>query len=308
MKSTLSILTLIAACLASASAFALSPPLQECSADADCADGEICAIYEYDCAPCLEGEECPPCASGTIGECVAAPEPIPTCNSDADCDAGDVCVSYTYEACAGRDVVLPCDVEGDEPCAMPPVMDDECESYSEAYCVPPYYAPCQADADCGPGFVCRTAEICSCSSGVDFDGNGEPNTMDDCLCEPSREMYCELIPVSCDSDADCESGLTCISEDLDVLIVTDENGDGIMDANTMPEPSSICAPEGYWGTPTTADKESSVGDPQGAERISWGATAEGGKPQAGCMTTGTSSEFGFFGLLGLVALRLRRRK
>jgi hypothetical protein len=123
-------------------------------------------------------------------------------------------------------------------------------------------------------------------------------------------MYCELIPVSCDSDADCASGLTCINGYMDEPVSIDENGDGITDSNAMPEPSSMCAPEdyGYWGEPTTADSESSVGDPQGAERISWGATAEGGKPQAGCMTTGTSSEFGFFGLFGLLALRLRRRK
>jgi hypothetical protein len=174
----------------------------ECETDADCAVGFRCEAVEVGACPepfCPEGEECPepdPCeAPEPFSACVPGP-----CDSDADCGAGLLCLEVTSYDCPASPP--PCDPE-DESCEPPDSGSGECTEETEGYCLPPYLAPCEADADCGPGFECVESEICSCSGSEP--GSGEEP---ECSCEPG-DSYCEIVVVECESAADCLEDWTC---------------------------------------------------------------------------------------------------
>jgi Cys-rich repeat protein len=199
--------------------------------------------------------ETPPCEGEEFYECLFVP---PMCDSDADCEAGFVCETYDSFDC--DDVVSPACPEGAE-CPVPEESDEDCVEESESYCVPPYFADCAADADCGPGFACVAEESCSCSGssggGTDSDGGSsepvpvpdEPGTPqdkdgEDCGCEPTGSMYCELIPVECTSDADCAEGASCLANpDSDGTCTSTPGGDTVCDEPM--ESVSYCIPDGY---------------------------------------------------------------
>ena len=208
----------------------------ECSVDADCPMDYTCEeIGAYACAsppPCEEGdtecmaeqEDLAPCESGTIMGCVAPPpEACDPAAGEAACDGGLTCVTYTYEQCSGGDVsVGTCTVtpDGEEVCEesspQDPVDEPSCITESESYCVPAYFAPCEIDSDCGDGFRCEEEPVRCYSTcmggGATVDGDEgepvEPECMEMCE-ESSGEKYCELIEVSCSSDADCSGDMSC---------------------------------------------------------------------------------------------------
>jgi len=326
MKSTLTRCLVLAACCWSVSAAAESEPTQppmeiqgECAVDSDCPANFTCESDSFaSCPPCADdGSVCALCEPQSYSYCM--PPPPTPCSADADCDGGDVCVSYTYETCSGTGVGYVCPSEG--PCEVPPVMEEEptCEAQTEAYCVPRYVAPCQAAADCGPGFTCDAYESCACSGsgGVPRDGQTEPDVQPDCICEPSGEKYCQVIVVECDTNADCAQDLECISGPSETTVSVDPDGSDTMSTDPAPAPVSYCLPPGYgyWGGTSGGDvvaQESGVnGTLSTSDRISWGTNASDGSGSKGttdgCSTTKGDASLSLLGLLGLVGWFRRRR-
>ncbi len=182
----------------------------DCAADADCADGLICAVVgaEGGCTAraCAEGDEsCDPtpvCEEVELRACVE-----PRCQVDADCGAGLTCVvpedgslpwcepqacttdadcgdaslkchEETYEECSGGDIALPeCPPDTDCEVPVPEESTVECTTYTESYCAPLYVGNCETAADCGEGFDCVPDEACWCSGSGGSAGTGEePST------------------------------------------------------------------------------------------------------------------------------------
>lgn len=326
MKSTLTRCFVVAACFWSVSALAQSDPTGtssegECTVNADCPANFTCETDNFaSCPPCAgEGSVCDPCESDSYSYCM--PPPPTQCAADSDCDGSDICVSYTYEACSGGGSVDIACAE-DEPCELPPMDAPTCESQTEAYCVPRYVAPCQAASDCGPGFTCEAAELCSCSSGGSMGGDGgsepSPDQEPDCACEPSGEQYCQVVVVECQTDTDCAQDLECISGPSYETPVAVGSGS---DNDVSPEPdsdqASYCLPPGYgyWGSTSGSDAVAQASGANGtlstSDRISWGMNPnDGGGSKAsadGCSTIEGDAALSLFGLLGLVGWFRRRR-
>ena len=325
MKNTLSYL--IFAITASASSVAFSAPaLDDPCASIVCEEGEICEVVQNDCAACPPAEPgkeppvCEACINEGVAVCITAP--APPCESDSDCSGEDVCVTYTFGSCSGSAGTLPsCDpndpdcIEGDPAPEPDPEM---CVEETESICVPRYAAPCASASDCGPGFTCETPEICTCSTGQPICNSEDPNCSDlpgdeDCSCKPSgRDAYCQIIPVECTSDRDCENGFSCVSEPERPL----DNCLG--DCTSDPLPSlSHCLPGDYseWVSQGGGRK---VGErrPETAERkgfFSGGSNqgnASGEKDEPGCQVSQSPTGLAGFSflLLGLMFGTRRKRK
>lgn len=216
LKTSLTALTLTA--LPSA-AFAAAPaPIpdgSECASDGDCAEGFVCEVTGGSSCACDPGANCD-CDPILYRSCVPGP-----CQSDADCDSGMVCATYETPCATSA----PCTPDGYCPDPIP------CESTKESICAPRWVLPCQAAADCGDGFDCQPAEVCSCdggsateptepepvppgepdggSSGDAPDAPGTPVPEGSCTCEPTGENYCVAKEVACDDDSACPSGWSC---------------------------------------------------------------------------------------------------
>lgn len=144
------------------------------------------------------------------------------CESDADCGAGMVCAAYEWvDNC---DIpVRPC-ADDDTAC-----LDEQAAWEQEmADCVPQVQtasycevAPCTADADCGPGFVCQTNEWTETCDYPQFsceeddpacleDQAAQEEAMADCEPTVHSESYCSRAP--CEVDADCGDTMVCNEE------------------------------------------------------------------------------------------------
>lgn len=245
----------------------------DCETDADCGEGFICIVESGEsCATpaCPPGEECDTSIDCEPYEYSYCAFDIQPCTSDADCGDGLICYSYSYESCTGEDVACSPDGECPEP------EPAECETVEEAFCVPPYVAPCAVDADCGEGFTCVEAEMCSCggssgggSGGSDTppvpedDGGSDPSEPDagsgdrevpgdfedDCTCEPSGEFYCEPQQIECTSNADCPESWECVDwgDATTPCYYDEETGETVCEEPT--DSADYCMPPGYgyWG-------------------------------------------------------------
>lgn len=324
MKTSFRIATLTAGLVISFTSIA-SAQSGECTVDADCPAGYTCDIVDYEaCPPCVEGEECPPCETGSSSTCT--PPPPQECDADTPCSGDDVCVTYTFESCTGGGSVAPCDPD-DEACEMgrPQPDEPECTSETESYCVPPYLAPCQADADCGDGFTCEEVEICQCSSdGAPMDGSGDEPVEPECSCEPLDEKYCKLIEVECDVDGDCSGDLTCQEIFADEApTIACAPGEECPEPEPV-DPTSYCAPVGYdyYGTDVAAGNYDEVveeasgreGEVTSSERSEFfpvdGSPSDGDSKRdpSGCTTAAGGGAGGSLLLLALGFLGLRRRR
>jgi MYXO-CTERM domain-containing protein len=308
----------------------------ECTEDTDCEAGFTCELVGASACPgappCPEGEECPepePCESEEEYACLEAPV---LCESDADCGESEACAEYPSFDC-GTSPTPDC-APGEE-CPEPPPEED-CVETSEAYCVPAFLAPCEADADCGAGFTCVQGEICSCSGGggsggvpeplpVPEEGGGQKDGEDDCICEPSGDFYCELIPVPCETAADCEAGFECLSYgSSDVPCTSTPDG-----GTDCPEPTaseSYCVPPEYGdylenvaddsgapvsGTPESEESPRGDGDAEGAPTD--GATGGNGADtstdeETGCSAGGAGGSSTLWGVMLGLAVFFRRRR
>lgn len=312
-RSLFSAAILLAVPAVSASAFAED----ECATDSDCPAGYACEEMGWGACPgmppCPDGEECPeppPCEEGSEWVCVPAPV---ECATDSDCPDDLGCVTFRWEECSGGGArpTEPSDAGGSEdtPDAGSSGSDEDgssdpddgeewtCETVEQSYCAPAWVGACEVDADCGEGFSCVQAEICSCSGGGSTDvppvpgedsggssGGGTPGDAgtpeapegdegrdfdDDCSCEPSGEFYCQVQEIECGDDADCPGGWTC--EDFgDIVVTCADHGSGEPECEEeVVESASYCAPPGWdaWGGAAAgADGGFSAPTAVGAER------------------------------------------
>ncbi|MFT6397877.1 MAG: MYXO-CTERM domain-containing protein [Bradymonadia bacterium] len=287
-----------------AAGYASTAYADECATDDDCPTGFACEFWHSDCAdgpPCLPGEECSesePCVGEEYSSCVPAPT---ACETNDDCSDEWECVTFTYEDCWGEDTPQPApapdepgsggsddEPDGDEEDDREdPGESFECETVSEAYCAPPYVAPCEVDSDCGDGFGCIEIEQCSCGgsdgsgssgssggssdpspvppeeggddsggdSGSDddepSDGDGMPVEEPDCECTGAGEFYCEPMDIDCEADSDCPDEWTCESWGVSTSVpcFEDEDGNVICEDEGTAEEDSQCEPPGWgaWG-------------------------------------------------------------
>jgi hypothetical protein len=252
----------------------------ECDSDADCDEGFICESYTapcpaVDCSP--DDTDCGSCEPEEVKEC--APAPPDECDSAADCSGDLVCVTYTREMCS--DATEPACAPG-EACADAGTSESECTTETQGYCLPPYLAPCETDSDCGAGFACKEAEMCSCSGGgstggsgggsVDPDGDsvdagsgddaaesdagwvveedagsGDAGSwQDDCTCSGSGEFYCELQEQECTADSECPGDLICDevpwASDGGTVCTSDPNGNTSCEEEPADD-TEYCQPE-----------------------------------------------------------------
>ena len=279
---TLKTLLLTGACLM----FAAPAMAQEseCTTSADCENGFTCeelytrggacpdVFCEEGDTECMESAECDTSSEVVMGCMPPPPESCdPAAGASACSDSALVCVTYTYESCSsGGSTGSP------EPGAPPergededgemgdeePVGEPSCMTEQESYCVPPYFAACEVDADCGGGFTCEQELECApcavepsvCTE--DQDGNvvcEEPEHMEcDTSCQPSGRTYCELQEVSCSADADCAQGMVCETFDSpsdSVCTISSEDEDPVCEEPEPSEPVSYCLPADWerWG-------------------------------------------------------------
>jgi hypothetical protein len=311
----LSVLALLFACFTS-SAMAAG----ECAADADCPEGFSCqAVGGSSCGGAQpvdpNGDPIPvePCEPETYYACV--PPPPPPCAADSDCPTNQVCVSYSYDVCSGGGSSSgggACDPNSG---ACAPVIDSgECTTESESYCVPRFFAPCEAAADCGPGFDCveDTYTVCSGGGVVDPDtssSGSDPVPPDEGTCETQTAdtKYCKLQEISCADGQACPEGLTCEtyegggSSSGASTCTIDAAGNEVCDTEPSPEPPpsvSACVPPewSYWFG--SADATTSNGGSSGSDSgnpfddLIGGATGRGdveSAPISGGTSGGSSS-------------------
>ncbi len=250
----------------------------ECDSDADCIDGFVCEVVGGStCAViCPAGEECyedPECEPAELSICVPGP-----CRSDDDCAEGLRCLEVEY----GGDcpVTPPCE-EGEE-CPEP---DPDCgEVITESFCLPPWIAPCETDAECGEGFECVPDEICTCSGSSgepdpdpeprpdpeDPDPEPDPGDPDDddpeddpdCTCEPTDESYCRPREIDCTDDSECPEGWTC--EEIPSVYPCWVDEDGVEHCDEPPESGTegMCMPPFFddigWGASAGGDGDGDV--------------------------------------------------
>lgn len=201
-KRTMNHWILLAAAAVSPLALAATASAIECASDADCADGEYCAMACAEPA-CPPGEECP--EPDCTGECVGLDDGMgwSECETDADCGEGWLCRHETSEMCT--DTACP---EGAE-C---PDTEPACETYEYSYCEYDLQE-CEADSDCDDGFVCLSysydecppVAMPDCAPGSDCP---EPEPVE---CTTVSEAFCAPRYIApCEADADCGDGFTCV--------------------------------------------------------------------------------------------------
>ncbi len=231
-KTLLGILTATACTVGAMSApLALSPPLNECEQDADCATDAICHT-RTDCVEWPEpgNEEC-----FTYNVC-ADPEDL--CGDEV-CGGGQVCLyGPSCEAC--NDVIpLGCADEpqvcGDQTCAPGEICtyESSCDDCDDAIPTcsarpePPPLLTCYSDSDCGSGEFCDIPDVaCECFF-EDTDGDG----VEEEICPPCArpEGFCqtEHTDYECRSDSDCGPNGACVEwEACSDCAFIDEDNDG----------------------------------------------------------------------------------
>lgn len=220
---------IMAVSAASALAFAAPPAsAQTCETNAQCPKDWTCQVVsDLDCDATIlpvsdpaggvsAGDATKPvpadCKVREIKTCVAPP-PAKCDASNQQCPDGLRCMLYTYDKCDAPPIA-PCASDDAKACAP---IDAKCTTVTDGLCVPPYFAPCKQDPDCGAGFKCVASEICSCGGGQSAGSAGAaaPNSTEpavvpaECTCAPSAEKYCELQEQACGADKSCPEGLTC---------------------------------------------------------------------------------------------------
>lgn len=140
---------------------------QTCATDADCGAGLSCQAAGIETKACPAGADCsaPDYAPTAVMTCQLAP-----CTSDADCGANMLCRTQTSTTCSGSTgAPVKCDpAAGCESIPTPP-PEETCTTSTRSYCAYRWELPCNADAECGDGFVCQPSVVGTCSGGTPVD-------------------------------------------------------------------------------------------------------------------------------------------
>jgi hypothetical protein len=312
-------------------AFAGGP---DCTTDEDCPSGLECRTStEFECVGWTDenGETHEECTEETVQAC--GPR---SCTTDADCPAGLGCIDFSTD-CLGEEEEVDCSPETVLLCGPKTCATDEdcaggtscltCEDFYSAeecaeefggppVCLPPYFAPCRADADCGPGFTCEPELECESTAPGEAEGDE---------CQEVFPGRCELIGLPCTENADCAEGLVC--ERLEREICGDEGGpttggsrdeeqggagpgeEPIGEEECSTEEFSVCVPPDVFAWVVAAPGGAKgigdeLGEANGPGDDRSDAGTDGGGGGSSCSTAGAGlSLLGFLG----VAFLLRRR-
>jgi hypothetical protein len=232
---------------------------QTCADNSECAQGLTCQAISTTPPPtpaCPPGADClpiilPPAPSQT---CLPAP-----CQTAAECGQEMVCHSETTTVCSGGTgpavKCLP-----NAPCPTPPPPTDPvCTETTTSQCTYRWQLPCNADADCGTGFVCQPTTMGMCSgSGPVSGGSGSSSSSSGtgggsgglpsppplpapdagistpvCVTTTSFPGFCQPKAASCNLDSDCPSILKCVDWNPTTTV---SSGPMATDAGAAPTP------------------------------------------------------------------------
>jgi hypothetical protein len=223
---------------------------QECASSADCPAGLSCqSSLQTVCSAAACSTTDPVCPEPTcVEQTVASCQPMP-CTADAACPAGMVCEAQVYEECSGGEAACAPNMEC--PAPEPPV----CNTVTgPSLCTPTWLLPCQAAADCGPGFACVPEESCACSGSVGVPTPGAAGSAGfvppdpTCTCTPTGVNRCEPAEVTCAADADCLAGWTCVETSSGDVSCAAPDPAGAAGAPACPPPAPAvkqCVPPYY---------------------------------------------------------------
>jgi hypothetical protein len=225
---------------------------QTCAGNSDCAQGLTCQAISTTPSPT------PACPPGADCHLLILPSPTQTClpapcQTDANCGQEMVCHSETTTSCSGgTGAAVKC--LPNAPCpTIPPPADPVCTETTTSQCAYRWQLPCNADADCGTGFVCQptTMGMCSDSSGSSSSSSGAgggsggllsspPLPAPDagistpvCVTTTSFPGSCQPQAASCNLDSDCPSILKCVDWNLTTAV---SGGPMATDAGVAPTP------------------------------------------------------------------------
>jgi hypothetical protein len=230
---------------------------QDCTANTDCAEGQVCELDGDPGAniPCAEGADCPaaPVDAGVpTGYCTWPPM---LCAADADCLEG-----------------LTCELN-DAPCAP----GETCEAATQGECERDEI-DCATDADCAEHWECLATTSERCETSVCVEGQDCGAAQNSCTTEESRQCFPKR--VDCESDADCEGEWRCVMFPPNGA---DEDAPAEWQGATM-----VCMPEGL-----ALELESEVGSASGSDGSGSdgsGSESVGSNDSAGNGSTSDSSK------------------
>ena len=206
-----------------------------------------------------------------------------TCANASDCGQAMICHSQTSTSCSGGTAVaVPCAANTVCP-TPPPASDPVCVDTTVSLCVYTWQLPCNADMDCGDGFVCQPTTMGTCSGSAPVVGGGSaPAPV--CATTSSFPGSCQAKVASCTSDADCPSVWKCV----DTLVPTTvSSGPSAIDAGAAPAPTQATTATAT--TPKTCQSPNAYpGRTDGV--VGAQPTLNGGSsPDGGATTKGTTT-------------------
>ena len=213
-----------------------------CTQDSACRIGELC-FFDVDsglCVPkCTQSADCYPYGGdficNTEGRCIIPGE---GCQKDTDCQIGDLCHA---EATAQGVCMIPC--EDDVMCqALSPAL--ECRANN--LCAPPSAGNCVEDGDCHFDQVCHPAMAGgTCAEACGEEGLTCPLYF---ICSGQNRCVRDPEHPSCDTSAQCQSGMVCHQLAMDggvcaPVCTDDEDCQGSVRDDLFCNSLQRCAPE-----------------------------------------------------------------
>ncbi len=227
---------------------------QTCSADTDCPQSYVCVASGTSTPPACKGADCPADADAGAPVIYKFCEPK-DCATDADCGAGMVCYDDKTTTCTGGGSATSgcapntkCDAG-----LVVTTTPETCTTTSRKLCAFKWQVPCNADTDCGDGFVCQPSVSGGCvtsgragisgSAGGSSGGAAPPPAIDagapECTTVTSFPGSCRPKATTCAADAECPSGWTCTA------IGTAEPASGAGPKTTVRDAAATTAPPSF---------------------------------------------------------------
>ena len=210
---------------------------QTCVTASDCPRGMSCqgsTIVPTTSPACPSGAECLPVAPPSTETMTCQPA---LCQTDADCAQGMMCHGETTTVCSGGTAVK-CDPNSSTCDSGSVSSAPTCTYTTVSQCIYKWQLPCNADTDCGDGFVCQPSTIGSCSGSGSAGSSGGTGTASSgtgggggsgespvpppspafdagtpttpvCTTTTSFPGSCQAMVTSCTVDSDCPSTWTC---------------------------------------------------------------------------------------------------
>lgn len=208
-----------------------------------------------------------------------------TCANASDCGQAMICHSQASTSCSGGTAVaVPC--APNTVCPTPsPASDPVCTATFQ--CVYPWQLPCNADVDCGDGFVCQPTPMGMCSGSAPVAGGGTaPAPV--CVTTSSFPGSCQAKVASCSSDADCPSVWKCVDTTAPTTV---SSGPTAMDAGVLPTPPPAATATTTATATTSRTCQAPNANPGRSDGVGGAQpTLNGGSsPDGGATTKGTTT-------------------